>query len=99
MVDQATLLHIGFSTPSEEGGYIQRQEALQFQISWPNLLPKCTDVPHLRIGNAANARPNLLLDLADPIFHLQIELDGEHFLTTKRGEAGLICYRRRTPFS
>ena len=28
MVDRATLLHIGFSTPSEEGGYIQRQEAL-----------------------------------------------------------------------
>src|SRR5205807_4166764 len=23
MVDRATLLHIGFSTPSEEGGYIQ----------------------------------------------------------------------------
>ena len=29
MVDRATLLHSGFSTPSEDGGYIQRQKALQ----------------------------------------------------------------------
>jgi hypothetical protein len=57
------------------------------------LFPKYTDVPHLRIGNAANARPNLLLDLADPIFHLQlrsVKVLGSQNISGERGDVSVL---------